>query len=504
MNRVIHLLILSLMLSFAVEAQQVRFKYTYGGTSYDYGRSAKQIFDKGYIAAGSTSSFGLGNMDILLIRTDSMGAQRWARNYGGTNVDHAYCVQQTQDTCFIIAGYTNSFGAGGYDFYLIKTDTSGNVKWAKTYGGSDWEFAYSVQQTSDGGYIIAGGTYTNTAGDEDVYLVKTNSTGDTLWTKKYGGAGQDEARSVKQTSDGGYILTGFSKTASDTLGNVYVIKTNSTGDTTWTRKYGGTKADFGNDVIESVAFSRYFVCGGTNSFGLPDLDFYLLVLQLNGDTIITHKIEPGSGGGDDVANGLTAGPGSKFAFIGSNYSASAGLNDAFFFQFDQNGYYTAATSYGTFQHDEGFSIQTTADKGYIICGYTDSTQTGFGQPNLFLVKTDSAGATVKKFSVGSHEIAAPERSFTRIYPNPMGRTATISIANPSRNHIDPEQVIIKAVDILGRELGTGIVIKQTLNLQEAFYVDIEQRGLEPGIYFISVVSSGELLGEGKLIITEKD
>jgi hypothetical protein len=145
---------------------------TYGGTAV---RSVQQTSDGGYIVAGHTSSFGAGYYDIFLIKTDANGNVIWAKTYGGTYSDYAYSVQQTSDGGYIVAGTTRSFGAYGYNIFLIKTDASGNIQWAKTYGGTDGDEDYSVRQTSDGGYILAGGTWSFSV--EGALLIKTDANG---------------------------------------------------------------------------------------------------------------------------------------------------------------------------------------------------------------------------------------------------------------------------------------------------------------------------------------
>ncbi len=127
--------------------------------------------------AGGTYSFGAGGYDIFLIKTDANGNVQWAKTYGGTSGDFAFSVQQTSDGGYIVAGWTYSFGAGGGDIFLIKTDANGNIIWAKTYGGTYEDYAFSVQQTSDGGYIVAGGTYSFGAGWDDIFLIKTDANG---------------------------------------------------------------------------------------------------------------------------------------------------------------------------------------------------------------------------------------------------------------------------------------------------------------------------------------
>jgi hypothetical protein len=159
-----------------------------------------------------------------LFALPAFSQQRWERNYGGAGEDYGLSVQQTSDTGYIVAGWTASFGNSN-QVYLIKTNASGDTLWTRTYGGTGGDGGYSVRQTSDGGYIVAGATNPFGNGDQ-VYLVKTNASGDTLWTRTYGGTGGDGGYSVRQTSDGGYIVAGVTYS----FGNgeqVYLIKTDA-------------------------------------------------------------------------------------------------------------------------------------------------------------------------------------------------------------------------------------------------------------------------------------
>ena len=220
----------------------------YGGTGIDWGNAVRQTTDGGYIIAGYTESFGAGIGDVCLIRTNAAGDTLWTRTYGGIYDDWGYSVQQTTDGGYIITGGTASFGAGDEDVYLIKTNALGDTLWTRTYGGTDIERGYSVQQTTDGGYIFAGLTYSFGAGGADVYVIATDAQGDTLWTRTYGGTGDDEGYSVQQTTDGGYIITGWTASFGAGGNNVYLIKTDAQGDTLWTRTYGGTGYDEGYSV----------------------------------------------------------------------------------------------------------------------------------------------------------------------------------------------------------------------------------------------------------------
>jgi hypothetical protein len=151
-------------------------------------------------------------------------ATAWTKTFGGSDNDVASSVEQTSDGGYIVAGWTGSYGAGSYDVWLIKTDSSGDMAWNKTFGGPDGDQAASVRQTSDGGYIIAGFTASYGAGGQDAWLIKTDSSGDMAWNKTFGGSGDDGANSVEQTSDGGYIVAGSSASYGAGGGDVWLIK----------------------------------------------------------------------------------------------------------------------------------------------------------------------------------------------------------------------------------------------------------------------------------------
>ncbi|MBC8277254.1 MAG: hypothetical protein H8E46_03420, partial [FCB group bacterium] len=251
---------------------------TYGGSNNDVGYSVQQTTDGGYIIGGYTESYGAGSFDVYLIKTDAMGDESWSRTFGGSSNDVGYSIQQTIDGGYIIGGYTNSYGAGGNDVYLIKTDTEGNESWHQTYGGSTGDTGKSVQQTTDGGYIIAGNTDSYGAGSLDVYLIKTDVNGNEDWTKTYGGSNWDVGGCAQQTSDEGYIITG--STGSYGVGdyNVYLIKTDTNGDTLCTQTYGGSDNDRGYSVQQTTD-GGYIVIGYTASYGVGEIDVYLIKLE---------------------------------------------------------------------------------------------------------------------------------------------------------------------------------------------------------------------------------
>jgi len=235
---------------------------TYGGTSVEIGYEVCQTSDGGYIITGETRSYGAGGRDVYLIKTDASGNELWSQTIGGIWNDEGFCVQQTSDGGYIITGYTRSYGAGNSDVFLIKTDASGNTTWTRTFGAGAGDNSYSVQQTADGGYIIAG---VYQSGDYDVYLIKTDESGNSEWTQTYGGISHDWGMSVYQTSDNGYIITGH--TSNNTAGgtDAYMVKTDASGITQWTKTIGGIYNDYGYCVKQTYD-GGYIFTGLSESF----------------------------------------------------------------------------------------------------------------------------------------------------------------------------------------------------------------------------------------------
>jgi len=353
---------------------------TYGGSASDWGNSVQQTSDGGYIIAGFTGSFGAGAFDVYLLKTDSSGDALWTRTYGGRSDDRGHSVQQTSDAGYIIAGFTGSFGAGYFDVYLVKTDSSGDTLWTRTYGGSEWDHGYCVQQTSDAGYIIAGFTGSFGAGGFDVYLLKTDSSGDTLWTRTYGGSDFDAGYSVQQTSDGGYIIAGYTESFGAGGYDVYLLKTDSSGDTLWTRTYGGSASDWGNSV-QQTSDGGYIIAGYTDSFGAGGYDVYLLKTDSSGDTLWTRIY-----GGIDDDHGRSVQQTSDGGYIiaGYTWSFGAGGYDVYLLKTDSSGDTLWTRTYGGSDQDVGYCVQQTSNGGYIIAGHTYSF--GAGLADVYLLR----------------------------------------------------------------------------------------------------------------------
>lgn len=237
-----------------------------GGSAVDIYKSIKPTSDGGYIAAGFTTSSGAGSSDGWCVKLDSSGNPTWQKTFGGSGIDNFYSVQQTSDGGYIVAGFTESSGAGFGDGWCVKLDASGKPSWKKTYGGSGNDVFRSVQQTSDGGYVAAGYTDGFGAGDFDAWFLKLDGSGTPIWQQTYGGVGADNVESVQQTSDGGYILAGQTASFGAGLQDAWCLKLDSSGKPTWQKTYGGSDLD-SVESVQQTSDGGYIVVGDTVSFG---------------------------------------------------------------------------------------------------------------------------------------------------------------------------------------------------------------------------------------------
>jgi hypothetical protein len=307
---------------------------TFRGTNNNYSNSVQQTVDGGFIIGGSTNSFSTGgNDDVYLIKTNATGDSIWTKAYGGVFSEGGSCVQQTADNGYIIVGSTNSFGAGSYDVYLIKTDAIGDTLWSKTFGGAANDIGYSVQQTTDGGYIITGYTWSYGVGNNNVYLIKTDSTGTLSWSKTFGGANYDQGYSVKQTADGGYIIAGTTRSFGAGNSNIYLIKTDTYGLLLWSRTFGGTNYDQAW-FVQQTTDGGYIISGTTESFGAGPNDAYLIKTDANGDTLWTKTI---GGASDEQGLSVKQTPDGGYIMAGTtSYSFGFGT-DVYLVKTDNSG-----------------------------------------------------------------------------------------------------------------------------------------------------------------------
>jgi len=410
-----------------VQAEDILWSRTYGGINDDQCYSVQQTSDGGYILVGNTYSFGAGDYDIYLIKADSLGDTLWTRTYGGTGWDEGFSVQQTSDGGYIVSGFTMSFGAGGRDVYLIKTNSIGDTLWTRTYGGTVWEEGQSVQQTSDGGYIVGG--YTSSFGGfyQDFHLIKTDSLGDTLWTRTYGGANDPSyCRSVRQTADGGYIAAGHTWAFSTGYDDVYLIKTDSAGNILWNRTYGQNgNRDGGYGEVQQTSDGGYVIA--TRSYAHDYMPF-LIKTDSAGDTIWARRILAVGGGSFRSVQQTSDGGYIVVGYIGGNWP------DIYLIKTDSLGYTIWSRRIGgdELTLDMGLSVQQTSDGGYIVAGETESF--GAGGRDLMLTKLDASGnACIGEFIQYTFESFSPPITIptTEVSsPTTIINTPTTQITSP--------------------------------------------------------------------------
>jgi len=333
-----------------------------------HGNSGQQTSDGGYIIAGQTNSFGSGGFDVYLLKTDSSGNSLWSKTFGGINDDFAYSVQETSDGGYIIAAKTESFGAGNFDVYLIKTDANGDSLWIKTFGGSNIDDGTCVRQTTDGGYILVGNTTSFGAGSADVFLIKTDASGDTLWSKTLGDTSVDIALTGMQTSDGGYMILGYTYSFGAGGMEACLIKTDANGGLAWSKSYGSID----NDVAyygQQTSDDGYIISGTTNSYGAGNFDVILIKTDLNGDTLWTRSF---GGIDNDQGHFVQQTVDTGYIVAGFTQSFGAGNRDIYLLKADNDGH-IACNEGGTAITVTSSNIQVAAPA--IIVGSTNTIVT---------------------------------------------------------------------------------------------------------------------------------
>jgi|UniRef100_A0A7C6EJB4 hypothetical protein len=456
---------------------------TYGGYYREYGYSVQQTNDGGYIVVGTTQSYGAGGYDIWLLKLDINGDTTWTKTYGGYYDEIGCAVQQTTDGGFIIVGKKNNYGSTYDDFWLVKTDINGDTIWTRSYGGNYNEIGRSGQQTSDGGYVIVGSTRSYGQGTPtytNIYLVKTDTNGDTIWTRVFGDSGfvDDYAYDITQTSDGGYIIAGCS--GLDTEFDLYLVKVNSDGDTLWTKKYGGSGQEIGYSVIESGG--GYIVAGYTNSYGPNPSNYYLLKIALNGDTIWTRVY---NGGGDEHAHSVQETYDGGYIIAGYTELPNVYQQDFYLVKTDAYGNTIWTKVYPKAYHsDVPYQIQQTNDNGYIIVGYTHYWY--FGEPRayeqIYVIKTNPAGG------IEEHHTGCKKTSF-KIIPNPVVGSAIIEYGIPRSTLLT-----ITIYNSLGQKIKTLSVKDNSLTQQIMWngFDDFNNK-VPSGIYFVRFGDTTEKL-----------
>jgi len=431
----------------------IQWQKSFGGTNLDMAYAIQQTADGGYIVAGGTVSNdgdvtqNNGGLNYWIIKLDNTGGIQWQKNYGGSGNDVAKSIKQTNDGGYIVAGCSSSNNMdvtsnnGFEDYWIVKLDNIGTIQWQKSLGGSLGDGANSIQQTFDGGFIIAGSA---SSGDGDVigyhggpgdcWIIKMDNTGTIQWQKCLGGTGNEEANEIKQTTDGGYIVVGYSDSNDgDVTGNhawndYWIVKLNNFGNIQWQKCLGGTSHEIAN-AVQQTTDGGYIITGFSNSIdgdittNNGDYDYWIVKLN-NLGSIQWQKSLGGSGG--DFAKSIQQTTDGGYIVAGSsdsndgNVTGNHAWNDYWVVKLNNFGSIQWQKSVGGTDFDNAFSIQQTTDGGYVVAGYSGSNNgdlTGNqGLDDYWIVKLSATTTGVEENTI---------QNLISVYPNPNTGTFII-------------------------------------------------------------------------------
>ncbi len=416
----------------AVDPPGLAWNVTLGGSGSDSASAVQQTSDGGYFVAGKTRSsqsgdvgFNHGGDDVWVVKLDGAGQKVWSRTLGGSGSDSASAAQQTSDGGYILAGKTDSsdgdvgFNRGKSDFWVVKLDGAGTIVWSRTLGGSGSDSASAVQETSDGGYIVAGSTSSNDGdvtgnhGLTDYWVVKLDGIGTIVWSRTLGGSSVDAPHAMQQTSDGGYIVAG------ETLSNngdvsfnhgyydAWVVKLDGMGQKVWSRCLGGKGGDLAR-AVRQTSDGGYIVGGQTDSndgdvgVNRGSIDCWVLKLDGAGQRVWSRSL---GGSGVETASGVQETTDGGYIVAGYTSSNDGdvgfyhGAYDCWVLKLDGTGANAWNTTLGGSGFDAAYAVQQTSDGGYIVGGTTQSSQSGdvglnHGGDDVWVVKLDAAALRV--------------------------------------------------------------------------------------------------------------
>ena len=385
--RLVFLILLFILVLFPVSVFASSWAKSYGGPDLEVTSSIQQTSDGGFIVAGHEDLYGISEGNVAwMLKLNSTGNVAWNKFY-----DHAlygagaYSIQQTLDGGFIVAGYTIVYDPvyPYTDCLVLKLNANGNITWQKTYDGSLWDEAHSVQQTSDGGFIVAGQTDYNHS--RSIWVLRLDANGNDIWQKAwggdiFGGSIYGGAYSIQQTLDGGFIVAGWA------IDDIWVLKLNANGNVTWQKTYGGSGTAEVARSIQQTTDGGYIVAGYTDSYGAGRFDMWVLKLNANGN--VTWQKTYG-GPGTEAAYSIQQTTDSGYIVAGYTDSYGAGSSDMWVLKLNANGNVTWQKTYGGPDTEAAYSIQQTTDSGYIVAGSTNSY--GAGGRDFWVLKLNANG-----------------------------------------------------------------------------------------------------------------
>ena len=382
----IYLLFSSLQNAFSQQtAPEIEWDKTFGGSGSEQATSIVSTPDGGYAVVGYTTSKGEGGQDFWVLKLDAHGNLLWDKTFGGIYHDYAVSVVSTSDGGYAIVGVTWSKGAGNGDFWVLKLDAHGNLLWDKTFGRSSFDVASAIVSTPDGGYAVAGYTASKGAGGYDFWVLKLDTHGNLLWDKTFGGKSDDMATSIVSTPDGGYAVAGF--TASKGAGgyDFWVLKLDTHGNLLWDKTFGGKSDDSAKSLV-STPDGGYAVAGVTWSKGAGEGEYWVLKLDARGILVWDKRLRANSKnlGVNDGLYSVVLTSSDGYAVAG--YTTSKGEGDSWVLKLNSHGNLLWDKTFGNREYNWAYSIALTADGGYVVAGGTISKGAGNHDLRVFKLK----------------------------------------------------------------------------------------------------------------------
>ncbi|PIP53668.1 MAG: hypothetical protein COX07_09470 [Bacteroidetes bacterium CG23_combo_of_CG06-09_8_20_14_all_32_9] len=475
-------------------AQSITFEKTFGDNGCnESGSCVRQTSDGGYIILGTNTGDGTTIFAaLILIKTDSLGNIVWSKDAFeyGVLFSWANNLEITSDGGYIIVGSISDANSTVRDVLLIKTDSLGNKEWHQTYDSLSSDMQYGsheegrdVKQTNDGGYILTGVAGSMGAASCEMIILKTDSTGNKLWLKKYTGLGKAIGNSIVECENGNYLILGYTTlSAPDYL--MYLVKTDANGNKIWDKTYNWNLGDFtmGIDVkFKNNVNGEYFLLGNGHYFGNQGAEMFLIKTDTTGNNIWqkNYKINNSySSLGYDFD--ITEDGGFVLAGTISFFDNNI---DVYMVKTDSAGNITWDINIGDSSMFEGaYSIRQTTDKGYIITGGKNGC--------VYLIKTDSIG----HFTTEINEFIL-ENSMINVYPNPFNVETTININNDSFRRDKEFKIKLILYDILGKEQDLSYKFDKSS-------IKLMRGNLKNGIYFYKIISENNIIDAGKIVVNQ--
>jgi len=343
-----------------------------GGSGFDTGQAVVETSDNGFIIVGYTDSFIAQESRIYLIRLNEDGDTLWTDTHGGVPVQ-AFDITETTDGNFIITGYVQT---SGNDVFCMKIDIDGSVLWENAYGGADSDVGFAVEATPDGGAIVAGWTVNDTTSGKNVYLIKIDGAGDTLWTRVYGGSEDDFGTAICTMNNGGYLVTGWTESYGSGSDDIYLLRLDANGDTLWTRVYGDQNQDYGEGVIQTNT-GNFIITGVVQDAGEAMSRIFIFEVDENGDSVWLQTYD------DGFAYDIQQTDDNGYILAGSHFDIFPDRN-AYLLRTDANGLQMWEKSFGDDANDGGFAVLQTEDRGFLLVGETGSF--GAGSQDVYIMK----------------------------------------------------------------------------------------------------------------------